>query len=249
MIGLTIDFYFLALVFTLAVVMPLMGVRDFHRLKQWLAAGRTDARLAIYREIMIVQWGLVAVFVGWWLGLGRDLGQARMGFGPAGWEWLAVGMGFLATALVVAQAVAVLRDPAQQAEVRGKVGGLEPLIPRTPAEGNAFGFVSLTAGVSEEILYRGLLLGALSAVIGPWPAVAVSSVIFGLGHAYQGGTGIVKTGLVGLVMALLTVFSGTIWIAALLHTVIDVTSGRMMSAALNLPEPGPESGPEPEPAP
>ena len=38
-----------------------------------------------------------------------------------------------------------------------------------------FGWVAVTAGVCEEILYRGLLMGALSAVIGIWPAVAVSS--------------------------------------------------------------------------
>jgi hypothetical protein len=240
MINLTIDFYFIALVFTLAAVMPLQGAWEFQKLKRWVAAGRTNARMIAYRWTMFIQWGLTAVFLAWWLALDRDFGQARMGIGPAGWEWLAIGVGLVGVVLVVIQAVTVMRDPAKQAEVRDKVGALEVIVPRTPAEGNAFGFLSFTAGVCEEILYRGLLLGALSAVIGIWPAVAVSSVIFGLGHAYQGGTGILKTGLVGLAMALLTVFSGTIWIAALLHMVIDATSGRMMSAALTSPEPAPE---------
>ena len=46
--------------------------------------------------------------------------------------------------------------------------------------------------------------------MGTWPAVALSSLIFGLGHAYQGPAGMGKTGLVGLVMALLTVASGSL---------------------------------------
>lgn len=245
MITMTIDLFFIALVFTLAVVMPLLGAWEFNKLKQWVAAGRQNARMVAYRYTMIIQWSLVAVFVAWWLAMGRDFQQARMGFGPAGWEWLAVGVGLVAVALTVIQAVGVLRDPAKQAEVRDKAQELEVIIPRTEAEGNAFGFLSITAGICEEIIYRGLLLGALTAVVGLWPAVAVSSVIFGLGHAYQGTTGILKTGLIGLVMALLTVFSGTIWIAALLHIVIDATSGRMMSAALTLPEPAPEAATDP----
>jgi len=72
----------------------------------------------------------------------------------------------------------------------------------------------------------------LTPAVGLWPAVALSSVIFGMGHAYQGFPGIVKTTLVGLGMALLTVFSGSLLVAMVLHTVIDLTSGRMMGAAL-----------------
>ena len=248
MVTLTIDLFFIALVFVLAVVMPVQGAWEFSKLRHWIAAGKMNARLIAYRWTMFIQWGLTAVFLAWWLAMDRDLGQARMGFGPAGWEWLAVGVGLAAVALILIQAVTVLRDPAKQAEVRDKVGDLDAIVPRTPAEETAFGYLSFTAGVCEEILYRGLLMAALSAVIGIWPAVVVSSVIFGLGHAYQGGTGVVKTGLVGVVMALLTVFSGTIWIAALLHVVVDATSGRMMAAAMKLPTPSPESAPEAEPA-
>ena len=76
-------------------------------------------------------------------------------------------------------------------------------------------------------------------MIGLWPAVVVSSIIFGLGHAYQGKVGILKTGAVGLVMALLVVFSGSLWIAILVHAVVDITSGRIMSAAMEVPEPDP----------
>jgi len=128
----------------------------------------------------------------------------------------------------------VMRRPDQLREVRSAMGDLGHLAPRTPYENNLFGAVAVTAGVCEEILYRGLLLAVLIPAMGTWPAVAVSSLIFGLGHVYQGWVGIGKTTLVGLVMALLTVFSGSIFVPMLLHAVIDLTSGRMMGAALFL---------------
>ena len=108
---------------------------------------------------------------------------------------------------------------------------------RPPTENRWFDMASITAGVCEEILYRGLLLATLVSLVGTWPAVAISSLIFGLGHAYQGVSGIVKTGLVGLILALLTVFSGSLFIAIVLHAVVDLTSGRIMGRALRMTPP------------
>ena len=71
-------------------------------------------------------------------------------------------------------------------------------------------------------------------LVGLWPTVVLSSLIFGLGHAYQGLTGILKTGSIGLALALLTVFSGSLYIAIILHTVLDMSSGRVMRKALQL---------------
>ncbi len=73
-------------------------------------------------------------------------------------------------------------------------------------------------------------MAVLPRLVGLWPAVALSSVIVGLGHAYQGVVGIAKTGTVGLVMALATVFSGSLFVAILVHAVIDLTSGRVLAA-------------------
>jgi len=111
------------------------------------------------------------------------------------------------------------------------MGELSNLAPQTPREDRLFGMVSITAGVCEEILYRGLLLATLASLVGTWPAVAISSLIFGMGHAYQGIAGIAKTGTIGLVLALLTVFSGSLFIAIVLHAVVDLTSGRVMGKA------------------
>jgi membrane protease YdiL (CAAX protease family) len=56
--------------------------------------------------------------------------------------------------------------------------------------------------------------------------------MFGLGHAYQGAAGIVKTGIVGLLMAGAYVGTGSLLAPMLLHVVIDLTSGMVAYLAL-----------------
>ncbi len=226
------DLFGLITLLLLIVVTPLLGVWDFRRLMRWVAEGRSDARMKTYNWILIMEWGLTLGLLGWWLLAGRKL--ATIGLLPAagGWQWLAIGLGVAAVGFQIQQMVSVLRSPEQLAKVRDQMGDLRGLAPQSSAEDRLFGLVSVTAGVCEEILYRGLLLAVLSPVVGIWPAVLLSSLIFGLGHAYQGATGIFKTTVIGLVMALLAVFSGSLFVPMLLHAVIDLTSGRMMGAAL-----------------
>ncbi len=149
-----------------------------------------------------------------------------------GRQWFAIGVGVLAILAQVTYLTWVSLSTNALTKVKEQIGELSNLAPQTPREDRLFDMVSITAGVCEEILYRGLLLATLVSLVGTWPAVAITSLIFGLGHAYQGISGIAKTGLVGLVLALFTVSSGSLYIAIVLHAVIDLTSGRIMGRAL-----------------
>ena len=151
-----------------------------------------------------------------------------------GKQWIAIGVGIFVMLAQVIYVATVLRNTDKLTEIKEHIGELSNLAPQTPAEIRLFDMVSITAGVCEEILYRGLLLATLVSLVGTWPAVAITSLIFGLGHAYQGISGIVKTGLVGLVLAWLTVSSGSLFIAIVLHTIIDLTSGRILGKALRM---------------
>jgi membrane protease YdiL (CAAX protease family) len=228
----TFDIFSLSVLLILLVAVPLLGLWDFRRLIRWTREGLPDARLKSYNMLLVMEWGLTFGLVAWWLLAGRDWGSLGLVSSYFGWRWLALGLGLGATGYMIWQMTTVMKDPQQLEELRGKMGDLSALVPITPREDRMFALVSVTAGVCEEILYRGILMGILTPVVGLWPAVGLSSVIFGMGHAYQGFSGIVKTTGVGLVLALLTVFSGSLLAAMVLHTVIDLTSGRMMGAAL-----------------
>lgn len=227
-----LDTYALITLLILGIVAPLMGVWDFRRLLSWTAEGRADARLKTYRLILVMEWGMTLALVGWWLFAGRDL--TSLGLVPEyfGWRWLVLGLGLAGTVFMIWQMTTVMRSSGELEKLRAQMGDLRALAPRSPGEFRVFSLVAVTAGICEEILYRGVLMAVLVPAIGLWPTVGLTSVIFGLGHIYQGLKGIVKTTLVGLVMALLTVFSGSLWVAILLHVVVDLTSGRMMGAAL-----------------
>lgn len=85
--------------------------------------------------------------------------------------------------------------------------------------------VSITAGVTEELLCRGFLIWSLTAYMNVVIAAILSSIFFGLGHSYQGASGIVKTGGVGLIMASLYIGSGTILLPMILHAFVDAHNG------------------------
>jgi membrane protease YdiL (CAAX protease family) len=85
--------------------------------------------------------------------------------------------------------------------------------------------VSFTAGVCEELLFRGWLLWYF-AEFAPYPvAIALSLASFGLGHAYQGVRGIVLTTLLGAVLLAIYLVAGTIWPAMLFHAAFDAANG------------------------
>lgn len=228
----TFDIFSLSVLLILLVIVPLLGIWDFRRLMRWFREGRPNARLKTYNWVLVMEWGLTAGLLTWWLLSGRDWESLKVVAGFSGWGWLALGLGLVGAGFMVWQMVSVMKSDEELAKLRSQMGELRALAPVTPKEGRAFALVAVTAGVCEEILYRGILMTVLTPVVGLWPAVGLSSVIFGMGHAYQGFSGIVKTTLVGLIMALLTVFSGSLLVAMVLHAVIDLASGRMMGAAL-----------------
>lgn len=231
----TFDIFALVTLLIMVVALPLLGIWDFRRLIRWTAEGRSDARIKAYNWILVMEWGLTLGFLAWWLGAGRDLKSLGLIPTAGGWQWLPIGLGLAGVLFMINQMVTVMGSSERLDELREQMGELGNLAPQTPGEDRLFVLVSITAGVCEEILYRGFLLAALTPVTGVWTAVALTSIIFGLGHAYQGLAGIGKTTLVGLAMALLTVFSGSLFIAILLHVIVDLTSGRMMGRALQTP--------------
>ena len=248
-------FDLLALVICIAVVvyMPISGLRSHRKLLRWTAEGRSDARTHAYRKVLLTEWGLTAVLLGWWFASGRTAAEIRLVPTVNGWQWIAVGVGAAACVFLLLQMRSVMRSTKQLGQVRTAASELVELAPHNPDESRMFDAVSFTAGVCEEILYRGILLTLVAGWLGTPLAAILTSVAFGAGHAYQGFRGIVKTSLVGGVMALLAIFSGSLFIAILLHWTIDATSGRMLGAAAQLPTessldaaPGPdtEAGPQ-----
>jgi membrane protease YdiL (CAAX protease family) len=87
---------------------------------------------------------------------------------------------------------------------------------------NALGWFLYLFGY--EFLFRGVLLVPLIDPIGIWPAIAINVALYSATHIPKGLDETIGAIPLGLVLCLLTVASGTIWIAFLVHVAMAWTN-------------------------
>ena len=86
--------------------------------------------------------------------------------------------------------------------------------------------LSASAGFCEEIVFRGYLQRQFSALTRNEPAgLAISALVFGLGHAYQGWRSVALITLYGLLFGLLARVTRTLRPGILAHALQDLISG------------------------
>jgi len=111
---------------------------------------------------------------------------------------------------------------------------LEWLVPKTKKERNYFIFaISVSAGICEELLFRGYLFNFLTQHMSVWLAMVVSSIAFGLPHIYQGAVQMIKTAFLGMMLVTVYWYSDSLMIAILLHIAIDMYAGSVAYIVLN----------------
>lgn len=179
---------------------------------------RLIPRRALYLSAMFSQWVLSV--------LGALVVLASSGFAAAGFRTV----GFIAflrwTALLTLGALAAV----------GLVLALEHwgwwpeeselvrlILPATRGEKVwAVLLVAPTAAVCEEFLYRGYLLAQLQQWLdsGPW-ALVLSSIAFGLGHAYQGAAGAARAAFLGAWLGYPVLLTGSLYPSMAAHFLID----------------------------
>jgi uncharacterized protein len=107
------------------------------------------------------------------------------------------------------------------------------LMPETPRERATFVALSITAGITEETVFRGFVLHALLLAAGSWPiALLLSSGVFGVVHAYQQPAGALRAALLGGLLAIPLLMGGSIYTAMAAHALIDVLSGLWLARYL-----------------
>lgn len=102
---------------------------------------------------------------------------------------------------------------------------VSPIFPVTKKEKKLWTYVSITAGVTEEIIYRGFLIFALGYLfpnLSIFFIILISSLLFGLAHTYQGfAMGVLRTTVFGILFAILYISLGSIIPLILFHFLLD----------------------------
>ena len=204
----------LSLVLIITAAMAAIGGQRVIKLSKTSVSERFSTKLkcGTYYQILGGLWGATAVILIACLVAGVSF--ADIGFRPISFNY---GFWFTAVTLILsglffAYGLRNLISSLVSAKFREAVeqqtenSFLDAIIPRSKKEKRIFALLSFSAGVCEEIIYRGLLLFALYAVfpdISIFLIVLIQSILFGISHLYQGVQGVQGVVMTAAVGALL----------------------------------------------
>lgn len=217
----------------LAVLFPLRAAWfGYRRLAEAEPAEVPRVRLWLYRQGIAIQWTLALLALALWSWQGRPWNA--IGLIPRlTWGLIGVTVGLVIIVVyVVIQRRQALADEEAMARLRRQLRNIERMMPRSDEELRWFNRLSVTAGICEELLYRGYLLWYLGHWLPLVPTVLVAGLIFGLGHAYQGPRGIGVTTLVGFFMSAVYLVTGSLVASMVFHALMDLHAGYVARAAL-----------------
>jgi membrane protease YdiL (CAAX protease family) len=209
------------------VVTPLWDWYEIPRLK---ASADPRKKIKFYGKIIAASWmcAVVAVSTVGVFGIStmRTV-SGEISWLDAGSRWGAIMKGITAGLLIAILLPAVLAMRSEK--IRAKAGKaakrLAFLLPSTRDERAWWWAVCITAGICEEIVYRGFLLHYFHTLpfhLSLTWAMVISSLIFGIGHLYQGVGGGVQTAVIGFVFGVIFVMTGSLAIPIVVHAVMDL---------------------------
>lgn len=167
-----------------------------------------------------------------WVAAGRPMDS----FGLFGWrapDGLTVAIALL-WAAGLAAAVAAIKRGRFRAGVEPVYHHFAYLMPRSRRELGQSWAVSLSAGVGEEIAFRGFLLWYGAALLGTVPGLAATCLLFGAAHSYQKRMGLVFSTLAGLVLGAAFLAGGSLMLVIWMHATWNMasfTAGRFVLAS------------------
>jgi membrane protease YdiL (CAAX protease family) len=219
------------LVLALASVVLLWCWR-FPRLVRADAAGIPGERLRYYPVEVGPLWALAAGVVALWIAARRPWSDLLLGE-SAPWR-LALGWALAGAYvwLTLSQRRKVLARPERLARSMKAVGSALPALPRTREERSGFAALSITAGICEELLFRGFLLWYATVWTGPVGGFLISSMLFGIMHIYLGVEQVPRTAMIGILFYVMAMTAGSLLPAMVCHVITDLVSGDLAYRAL-----------------
>jgi uncharacterized protein len=203
------------------VAAAFLGRAWYERARRRIEAGDGQAKLKLYRAIVLEQIITTLVVLGLWFFGG--ISGARLGLGSPRWWWLSVGLTIALGGWLVWSGIRLRTKGTKIREkLRERAGAI---LPDTIEERRWFAAISLGAGVSEELIFRGFLFYYFILWfphINGLENALLTSVIFGLAHLYQGWKGILSAGVSGLILAGLFLLSGNLLLPMVVHAVGDL---------------------------
>lgn len=203
-------------------------------LSQWLLRGMGmdyPGPIAVVLSLLAASWLLHREGSSWSaLGLRKPRSWPRLGLAALGYTVLS----YLVAATMTVLATRVLGWPpidiSRVADLQGNVPALLGMLAISWS----------TAAFGEELLFRGFLQTRIERLLGAGRGAAIGAallqgLLFGIGHAYQGMTGVLVTGALGVLLGLLYLRGRNLWPLIIAHGLIDSLSMFALYAGLRPP--------------
>jgi len=230
----TTDLVLWLLVSVWLIAVPIRATVGAEQRQRRLANADAAVRRTETLRTIAIQWTAAIVLGVAWFASGRGWDGLRLpGVPETPLQWGVTAASLLLLAWLARGWRRAERSAEAREVVREQVApALLGLAPRTEAEHRRFAMLSVTAGVCEEFIYRGVALALLAEPSGLPAAVLVTTAAFGSSHAYQGVGGVVRTSIAGLVFAGMVIGSGSLLLAMAVHAMVDVLQGRLLGAVV-----------------
>jgi membrane protease YdiL (CAAX protease family) len=189
-----------------------------------------------YAQQVTFLWsGVLAVFI---MSLIGNINFYDIGFRPISFSYniwftiIILALSGLLLAYSLHNLILSLTSAKFQEEMKKHKDGAGGILPRSKKERLWFSLSSFSAGICEEILYRGFMVFLLQSVFPGIPLyliILIPAVLFGIGHVNQGLSGVIATGILGTIFMCLFLVSGSLILPMLLHFLFDFSSTFLLS--------------------
>lgn len=213
------------IILLLVFVAPFIDLPISRRLEAKL--DRKD-RLRLYRVVIVYLWlmaGLAWIYRdGTGLRVAHAAGDAAWMFGAAWRTWAIAAAVALFFVVALKPGVDCLLRPRRIPAYTRAMKKVGWVLPQDRQQRRWFALLSVSAGVCEEWILRGVVPHCLhmQAGLSVTAALLVSSALFGWNHLYQGWRGVGSTALIGFMFGLVALLSGGLLLPILLHCAMDL---------------------------
>ena len=184
------------------------------------------ARISAYRYTIVTWLLFAACLCLLWAESGREWGAIGIRLADSARLAVAIGISVIAILVIVVPLRNLARHPERSGMLESQLGEFVVLLPRTKREEAWFTGVSVNAGITEELIFRGYLVWYLSNFVHLYWAAGIAAVLFAFAHGYQGLKQIPGILLFSAIAVALFVYSGSLLIPVVFHIVLDILQGR-----------------------
>lgn len=226
----------------------IMSVMDVHDMKKYKKIEITEkVKLHFYKEAIIYLW-IPILIIGVFTFIGdfgvQELGLRKITLGSNIWlNVITLIASLMILCILIYQVVLYFINDKYREELAIEIERRRAskdhyervttslVIPGTIKEKQIYFFVSLSAGICEEVIWRGCLLYLLADIFPSLPFVVIGGIaciLFGLFHCYQGWYGILKTGFWAILFVLIYWVTDSLILGIVLHFLFDFSSAFMV---------------------